>query len=380
MPRNLVVCCDGTDNEFRSVNTNVVRLVQVAVQDARQLVYYDPGVGTLPEPGVWTRAGKRATALLDSAFALALNRRIEAAYAWLMNTWQPGDRIYLFGFSRGAYTVRVVAGLLHAIGLLPQASTNLLPYMMRLFSAAGRNRREYWRLLNSFGRTFSRGGRTSGTSRTIPTHFLGVWDTVASVGWIWEPVTFPYTTSNRSIATVRHAMALDERRWFFRQHLIAPQPRQDVVQVWFAGVHSDIGGGYPAAESRLWQYPFAWLLREAETAGLLIDGERVLKLLPNRGAPDAHAWRDDAHESLTRRWWPLEYFPKMPWREDQQRNVLEIGAGRRRTIKPGALLHESVIRRLQEVPDYAPLNLSERFRREAATMVIGGETTFVYQE
>lgn len=368
MPRNLVVCCDGTDNEFQSVNTNVVRLVQVAVQDPRQLVYYDPGVGTLPEPGVWTRAGKRMTALLDSAFALALNRRIEAAYGWLTANWQPGDRIYLFGFSRGAYTVRVVAGLLHAIGLLPHGSNNLLPYMMRLFSAAGRNRREYWRLLNSFGRTFSRGGRTAGTSRTVPTHFLGLWDTVASVGWVWEPVTFPYTTANRSIATIRHAMALDERRWFFRQHLMTPQPRQDVVQMWFSGVHSDIGGGYPLSEGRLWQYPFAWLLEEARQAGLLIDDERLQHVLPNGGTPDDDAWRDAPHESLTRRWWPLEYFPKMPWREEEQRHVLQLGKGRSRSIKPGALLHASVIRRLQEIASYQPPNLSPAFREHVKTI------------
>src|SRR5256885_8816208 len=119
MSRNIVICCDGTNNEFGTDNTNVVRLVQVCTHDVNtQVIYYDPGVGTLPEAGLMTRIGKSASELFDLALANTLLPKVQEAYTFLMNTWRKGDQVYLFGFSRGAYTVRVLAGLLHQLGLL----------------------------------------------------------------------------------------------------------------------------------------------------------------------------------------------------------------------------------------------------------------------
>ena len=179
MPRNLVVCCDGTNNEFGIENTNVARLVQVLERDpvlpdlpaegapaeprSKQLLYYDPGVGTLPEPGVLSRLSTKISNMLGLAFGAGLNRNVEEAYSFLMDFWEPGDRVYLFGFSRGAYTVRVLAGLLHALGLLPRGNQNLVPYVLRLFSAIrGRSpdgssgTSWYWRLCHEFRWTFAR--------------------------------------------------------------------------------------------------------------------------------------------------------------------------------------------------------------------------------
>src|SRR5882672_8524855 len=126
MPRNLVICCDGTSNEFGRRNTNVVRLVQLLDPNATtQLVYYDPGVGTLPGAGLRTRLGKTISQMADLAVAVGLEGKIERAYRYLMNTWQPGDNVYVFGFSRGAYTARVLCGMLNAVGLLHAQSDNL---------------------------------------------------------------------------------------------------------------------------------------------------------------------------------------------------------------------------------------------------------------
>ena len=134
MPRNIIVCCDGTNNEFGPENTNVVRLVEILERDA-QLVYYDPGVGTLPEPGIWSKIGGMISQIGGLAFGAGLPWKVEEAYTYLMNYWERGDRVFLFGFSRGAYSARVLAGMLHAIGVLPRGSENMVPYAMRLFKA-----------------------------------------------------------------------------------------------------------------------------------------------------------------------------------------------------------------------------------------------------
>src|SRR5262245_10389808 len=223
MSRNIIICCDGTNNEFGSQNTNVVRLVQVIDRDpTKQLVYYDPGVGTLPEPGLFTRIGKNISKWYGLAFGAGLTKNVEEAYSYLMDFWEPGDQVFLFGFSRGAYSVRVLAALLHALGLLPRGNQNLVPYVMRLFGAVRRGsgdqetEREsnYWRLCNEFRWTFARPITPGSDDRRFRVHFVGVWDTVSSVGWVWDPIKYPYTARNPSIDMIRHAVSVDERRWF----------------------------------------------------------------------------------------------------------------------------------------------------------------------
>ena len=139
MARNLVICCDGTGNQFDSVNTNVVRIIQVIDRDpARQRLYYDPGVGTLPEPGAWGAVRQKASQLYGLVFGAGMMWKVQEAYTYLMNIWEPGDRIYLFGFSRGAYTVRAVASLLHMYGLIPPGNEPLVPYAVRMMTGITR--------------------------------------------------------------------------------------------------------------------------------------------------------------------------------------------------------------------------------------------------
>jgi uncharacterized protein (DUF2235 family) len=361
MPRNIVICCDGTANEFGTNNTNVVRLAQVLERDTdAQMIYYDPGVGTLPEPGFFTRIGKKIATWVDLAFATTLKWKVGMAYAYLMSTWQPGDRVFLFGFSRGAYTVRVLAAMLHEIGLLPHGNQMLIPYAIRLFRAARTPGSKYDNLAGAFRESFAR--ETSEGDRRFPIHFVGVWDTVSSVGWVWDQATYPFTRYNPSIATIRQAISLDERRAFFRQNRFSrASAEQDFAQLWFAGVHSDIGGGYP--DGNLWRCTLDWMLDEAIAKGLIVNDDCRRRLLPEVPEP----WASTAHESLTAAWWPCEIFPKWHWNDKKRRHEIRLNLGRRRTINDGELLHSSTLWRIKKT-DYNPPNLSESFRKKVREM------------
>jgi uncharacterized protein (DUF2235 family) len=123
--RNLVILCDGTSNHFGGHKTNVARLAKCVVRSERQLVYYDPGVGTLPEPDLLSKVHANVRRWISLATGFGLTQNVQEAYTYLMDYWQPGDKVFLFGFSRGAYTVRVLAGLLHILGLLPPGNHQL---------------------------------------------------------------------------------------------------------------------------------------------------------------------------------------------------------------------------------------------------------------
>jgi uncharacterized protein (DUF2235 family) len=370
--RNLVVCCDGSSNEFGDVNTNVVRLVQVLEQDPRtQLVYYDPGVGTLPEPGLFSRPAQVMSRWLGLGFGVGLLRNVEEAYSFLMDVWRPNDRVYLFGFSRGAYTVRILAGLLRQVGLLAAGQRQLVPYALRLYRATPdvtkrRKHSAYWRLCGQFRNTF--GCPIPGqASRRFPVHFLGVWDTVSSVGWVWNPRHFAYTARNDSVATIRHAVSLDERRSFFRQNLFVPiepdfsedesdgAPAQDLQERWFAGGHCDIGGGYSDARGALWRVAFDWMVGEARAMGLRVDDGRLRRI---RSQPRlaGEPWQERTNRSLTWKWWAAELWPKLSYSKRWKRRYPSAGLfGSRGT--EGAVLHESVLQRLRADPRYRPRNI-----------------------
>jgi len=366
--RNLVLCFDGTNNQFGPENTSVVRLVQVLDRDqTKQRLYYDPGVGTLPEPNVVTAAEKKVSEWVGLAFGAGLPGKVEAAYSYLMDYYEPDDRVFLFGFSRGAYAARVLAGLLHALGLLPRGGHNLVPYAMRLFKAvrtagaagADAGTSSYWRLCDEFRWTFARPAPGGGDQRRFRVHFLGVWDTVSSVGWVWDPATFPFTARNPSVGVVRHAVAVDERRAFFRQNLMQPSEGQDFREVWFPGVHADVGGGYPEQNGGLWRRPFEWIVDEAASAGLLVDPERRERVL-SKTKPSPASWNDRMHNSLTPLWWPAEFFPKLRWNPSLAMRLPALGLGRPRYVPPNALLDRTALLRIREAA-YAPANLTPEF-------------------
>jgi uncharacterized protein (DUF2235 family) len=200
--RKLIVCLDGTDNQFSAKNTNVVRLFQCLDRDPRiQIVRYDPGVGTIWEPGTLSKTWQKTQMLIGLAFGLGVTRIVAGAYLFLMQTYQTGDAIYIFGFSRGALEARALAALIHRCGLLQGQLASLQPYAMRLFEVPGN-----FPVVDSFKATFS---------HCVEITFLGLWDTVTSYGNVWTPINWPNVTRNPSVRQVAHASAIDERRAFF---------------------------------------------------------------------------------------------------------------------------------------------------------------------
>ncbi len=354
--RKIIVCCDGTQNQFGTCNTNVTKLVMVLpLNSATQLSYYDPGVGTLAAPQAFSWIQKQWSIVCGLAFGYGLTRNVSEAYEYLMKTYEKGDQVYLFGFSRGAYTVRVLAGLLHRCGLLDEGSENLIPYAIQLFKKPIDE--ENNRVAREFKETFSRECRP---------HFMGVWDTVSSVGWITDPITFPFTYRDSDIAIIRHAVALDERRAFFRQNLFAEDVSgQDCVQLWFPGVHSDVGGGYPEPVSGLSKLALKWIVDEAHAAGMEIDQKKYDEVVlgqPVAGRPAEYVPPSAAariHESLHGLWWIAEVLPRRfkTWQDGQWTEKWRIPLGAHRRLPKSARLDGSVKERMHAVADYRPTNL-----------------------
>ncbi|MBK8704396.1 MAG: DUF2235 domain-containing protein [Saprospiraceae bacterium] len=199
--------------------------------------------------------------------------------------------------------------------------------------------------------------------RPCPVYFLGLWDTVTSVGWFYTPLLLQATTNNPEVAIVRHAIAIDERRAFFRQNLWGNryEDTQDIKQVWFAGSHSDVGGSYPVERSALSNIALEWMITEAMDKGVLVDDVKKAGNIVH-DIPDPHL--QDQNESLTPGWYICEIWPKLVWVKRLQRGGKSqwkskpyFNLGRPRFIPSEATLHESVLLRLQQRPDYRPKNL-----------------------
>ena len=350
--KNIIICCDGTSNDFGQRNSNVPKLFSLLKKDKeKQVVYYDTGVGTTSTYDAFNPITRKLQYGLGNGFGYGLSKNIKDAYLFLMKVYEKGDRIYMFGFSRGAYTVRAIAGLVTTCGLLHPNSQNLIPEALRIYFDRENPSTE------DFKATFG---------RNCPIHFLGLWDTVTSVGWIYNPLRLQATTHNDGVDNVRHAISLDERRAFFRQNLWGKKQKesQDVKQVWFAGVHSDIGGSYLREESGLSNISLEWMLVEAMEKGLLIeDIERAYAMVNE--VPNPHL--QDQHESLKGFWKVLEYLPKIisvrrKSPKTGRRKQLYFNKSRPRLIGGKSLVHESVFLRLAHREDYRPANLLKSWK------------------
>jgi uncharacterized protein (DUF2235 family) len=379
MAKNIVICCDGTGNQVNGYLSNVLKLFQIVEKDATQRVYYSCGIGTIGADDRWARYRQNAKAVFGLATGYGLDNDILDAYRFLAEVYEEGDSVFLLGFSRGSYTLRVLAGFIHMVGLLPRDQVNIAGYALVAYKRASEQNDL------TVGWNFS---RITG-SRRILIKFIGVWDTVASIivprrdRLIPSLQTLPYTRRNPSVEIFRHAMSIDERRRLFRlNHWLQPQefvanpfdthaPKvaQDIKQVWFAGVHSDVGGGYPESESGLSKFPLGWLIDEAVAKGLKIDvalkdhlvfGKPYLQSKRQYVPPNAAA---ELHDSLTWGWKLIEWVPKRTkyedWPDRTKFDGFYIPCGEPRmienaTVRP--LIHQSVIDRRQLVTDYRPVN------------------------
>ncbi|MEO8660607.1 MAG: DUF2235 domain-containing protein, partial [Bryobacteraceae bacterium] len=256
-------------------------------------------------------------------------------------------------------TARVLAAMIYMFGVLPRDNQQLIPYILRSLKKMDKAGIE---LASQFKKVFS--------SFDCKPHFVGVWDTVNSVGWITDPLMVPFTKNNPDIHIGRHAVSIDERRCFFRQNLWgAPLATQDYKQVWFAGVHSDIGGGYAEPDSGLSKVTLEWMLVEAKAAGLIMDPDLVDEVL-GRSAGTKNAPVNACgmiHNSLCGAWKILEWIPRRHWNPTltPPRNEWILYRKRPRTMPENSVIHQAVLDRLSDPKtDYHPPNLAKKYSVE----------------
>jgi len=397
----IVLFSDGTGNSSAKVfKTNVWRMYEAvdlgpaATGKRPQVSYYDDGVGT---------SSFQPFAVLGGAFGYGLKRNVLDIYRYACRNYQPHDEIYGFGFSRGAFTMRVVIALIASEGLVDSSNEDelrrrsvrayrrlrleflprKLTWPTRLFRAI-RDRligwSDRWRGIEPYD--------DAASNRHPPIRFVGVWDTVSAYGgpiaeitraidnWIF-PLSMPNYELNRKVLCARHALAIDDERDSFhpllwdevceeemRERSEVPEGR--LQQVWFTGMHSDVGGGYP--DESLSYVSLLWMMEEAEKAGL-----RTLHTIKDRFIALANS-AGPIHDSRHGLGAYYRYQPRKiaAWIDpvDQRTYALRDPIIRDKTGRTKGLLrhvhiHESVIARIANGTDrYAPITLPERFRVE----------------
>lgn len=426
-PRELVLCFDGTGNTFKADGTDsnilkIFRMLDRTKEDRCKLLcsihvvsaneYHNQsatinvclfsckpedhdrvsnkqtaGIGTDITPASFANFSIRpeSKAWIGKAFDLALatsfDQHVIGGYRFLSRRWKQGAKIYLFGFSRGAYTARFLNEMLDNIGLLSADNEELIPLVWEAFTewkfapkSHEKERANAYKCLQLARETMCR--------PIGEVHFLGLFDTVKSVAEFNSP------SDLRPMPTImRHALSIDERRIKFQPVLFEPSfsaaPRDckavDVEEVYFAGDHSDVGGGWTPEPNEVWpasHIPLMWMVQEAVNAGLTFDNKKLMELGCKRPTQDDVAlWSLEAartseiHDSLsyddggffeTFFWRLLEYFPFKRPKIGPDGDVTMTRwhtRGMRRPIPQGAKIHGSVIYRLRTDPEYRPFNL-----------------------
>jgi uncharacterized protein (DUF2235 family) len=280
--KRLIVCCDGTWNRPDEASkgvaapTNVAKIA-LALADTDsdgndQLLHYETGVGT--------RRGER---FIGGAFGVGLSRNVLDGYRFLVDNYEPDDKLYFFGFSRGAYTARSLAGLVRNSGILRPEERDRIRDAYALYrrpdkdSLPGSIAAELFRRSHSYGDTYI--------------DFVGVWDTVGALGIPIDGFRLPLlsrlwrfhdTTLSRYVRHAYHALAIDERRRPFRPTLWDQNKgaqNQTLEQVWFAGVHSDVGGGY--SDTGLSEISLLWMAEKALGCGLAFKPDHLVVTTSN---------------------------------------------------------------------------------------------------
>jgi uncharacterized protein (DUF2235 family) len=336
--KRIVLCCDGTWNRAdqesagKPCPTNVIKIAYrlcKRADDIEQIIYYDQGVGT----------GDLEDKLLGGATGAGLEQNIHDAYIFLMANYESGDEIYIFGFSRGAFTARSISGMIHKCGIIRREFVEQYLAAETLYHDAN------VKAGDPAGKQFRTDFSLDGAKDT-PVQMIGVWDTVGALGIPLrglrahnrEEFQFLDTELNPAVKFAFHALAIDEHRGPFEPTLWATSdPGQTVRQVWFPGVHSDVGGGYK--ESDLSDITLEWMIQCATEAGLAFD----------KAVTDKHLLHPKAdgtmHESMT-------LFYRVEGKHERP-----IGA------LPTESVHPSAAERWDKVPGYRPNNLRDYFKR-----------------
>ena len=340
--KRLVLCCDGTWNkpdeeqDGRPVPTNVVRLAYRVAKSAGavpQITYYDMGVGT----------GNFMDRIAGGVLGEGLEDNIYDAYRFLVGNYELGDEIFLFGFSRGAFTARSIGGMIRKCGILRRGAVNRYKQAKELYHSAVHPD-------DALAVAFRKANSLS-PDEQIKIKFIGVWDTVGSLGipkkgGVARELQFHDTELSGTVENAYHALAIDEHREPFLPTLWSYKPKasQKIEQVWFCGAHSDVGGGYPEDDaSRL---ALKWMLDKAQGAGLELDGE-ALKTFPLSPSPQGKL-----HNSKG-------------WLYVLSKSVDRVIGCDKDTAQPDPTqsVHESVLQRWDADTQYRPPQLREYFKR-----------------
>ena len=338
MAKNIVVLSDGTGQEGGAGNpTNVYQTFRMLENRTnRQVVFYDRGVGT-----GWRK-------LTGNVGGGGISRNIRECYEFMFEHYQPGDQIYLIGFSRGAATVRSLSSFIHYFGILPKSRPELIKRAYKIYKTADPEKRAV------------RADDFVSRHHTMWTRirFLGCYDTVPALGLPWQTASalldgipgfrhrFHNFTLSRSVENAYHALAIDDERKTFHPRLWdaeVDESYQTVRQVWFAGMHTDVGGGY--RERGLSDISLVWLTQQAVGLGLLLYPRSEVTV-------DEHA-TGLMHDSRGRTITKLYRQEARSWDSN-------------RADKP--IVHEGVIRRSEapDLPDgpYRPWILDTDYERE----------------
>ncbi len=391
MAKDIVILLDGTSNQISRKRSNVLRLYGTLEKGPHQVVFYDPGVGTFGTDDPWSRFRSWRKEKWGQATGVGLDENVLEAYQFLCTHYDHGrtgedgtrdcDRIWLFGFSRGAYSARMLAGFLRAFGLIAPEQMNLLKYAWRAYKSIGEPASEgVW---DEGGEAFAEIRLHERVMQPLKPHIhcMAMFDTVASViepgrRWFMPQLrSHAFTSNNTAVRHLRHAVALDERRRMFRPRLWGPERKfcpnlwdrqsavdQDVREVWFAGVHGDIGGGYPESGSGLGKLPLDWIIEETRALGLRYRTATVNKLVKGERDDGKHVAPDPLaamHVSLKGAWWVLEYLPSRKVRGREFCGI-NFPLGAPRVLPEGAEISPHVWTRHDADESYRPPNLPPR--------------------
>jgi len=359
--KRIVICCDGTWNSPDQTRggtlcpTNVVRFakaVQTTANNVRQLTYYDAGIGS---SGGWL--DRR----IDGATGRGLERNLREAYAYLSRVYDgdAGDEIFLLGFSRGAFTVRSLAGLIVNSGVLRPEHQPMIDAAMALYRSRSPEASPRAEEATLFRRTYAWADRT-------PIRMIGVWDTVGALGnplfrhsLVNRKLRFHDVDLSSTVANAFHAIAIDERRKPFKPTLWKQTEKgaaagQRLEQRWFAGAQSDGGGGYE--ERGVSDVTLGWMAARAAECGLGLD---PIALAPRHDAPQ----RDEMsvfYRLLGRYLRPIDE-PAAAEAAEQGKSTPD--ASRPAFVGTGEIVDDTARWRLRDVARYRPANLLDYLRR-----------------
>ncbi|HXO84128.1 MAG TPA: DUF2235 domain-containing protein, partial [Gemmatimonadales bacterium] len=372
--RNIILLSDGTGNSAGKLfKTNVWRIYEALdLSNASQIASYDDGVGT---------SSIKPLAILGGAVGWGLKRNILSLYIFLCRNYKPGDRIYGFGFSRGAFTMRVFINFLLSQGLVTDASSSddLRRKALRLYRKFRIENTVYNYGLHTLARPLRdglvwmrdviRGQRSElrniATRKIDEIEFLGLWDTVDAYGlpiaelgkgvdqWIW-PLSLGDKTLDPRIKKACHALAIDDKRTTFHPLLwdeseiegcSGHTDDERLTQVWFVGAHANVGGGYP--DDALSYVPLRWMISEAQKRGVQFN-QLALDAVDVKVSPYGRIYNSRAGVGA--------YYRYDPRRLDPPRD-------RQGACIPNPKIHETVVWRMAMGTDaYAPLSLPNGVR------------------